>query len=271
MYKKYIFILIILLILSYFLGFFNDSRKVDPVLEKTRKLMEKYNKDLFHMCKGINNSKYFYSTNDFPKLKLLEENADVVRKELENVIKDFESPGILFPIEDLQENWKNFWLMSGDSWHPENIKKCPNTFNILNKIGVKREVLFALLKPGSKIDPHKGTGNYVIRCQLPLLNIPNNSSSGIQCGPGPHQGQKKFHMKDKLIIFDDSNWHSAWNRSNLNRIVLIFDVINPSITEEKYQSCVNEHSLKMENAMNQINKHLPESAKEMIYNGKKNI
>ena len=78
-------------------------------------------------------------------------------------------------------------------------------------------------------------------------------------------------MKDKLIIFDDSNWHSAWNKSDLNRIVLIFDVINPSINEKKYQECVNEHSLKMEKAMNQINKYLPETAKEMIYNGKKNV
>tara|TARA_B100000161_G_C33498923_1_gene390684 strand:- start:274 stop:660 length:387 start_codon:yes stop_codon:yes gene_type:complete len=127
--------------------------------------MKEYKDDLFYMCPGIDNSKYFYTTDDFPKLKLLERKSGLIRNELKNVITEFE-----FPIENLQEAWKNFWLISGDSWNAKNIKKCPQIYKLLRSIWVKREELFALLKPGSNIHPHKGTGNYVIRCQLPLLN-----------------------------------------------------------------------------------------------------
>tara|TARA_B100000424_G_C22910762_1_gene484516 strand:+ start:60 stop:833 length:774 start_codon:yes stop_codon:yes gene_type:complete len=246
------------------------GQKIDPKLEKTRKLMKEYNDDLFYKCPGINNSKYFYSTKDFPRLKLLERKADIIRKELKTVINQFEKPGILFPMENLQECWKNFWFLSGDSWNPDNIKKCPETYKLLKKIGVKREALFAMLKPGSEIHPHKGTGNYVIRCQLPLLNIPNNSSSGIQCGPAPHKGEKKYHYTDKLIIFDDSNWHGAWNNSNLNRIVLIFDVRHPSINENQYQKCVYTHAKKMEKVSKIIYNEFPETTRKTLESNIKN-
>ena len=242
----------------------------DPQLLKTRQLMNKHHDDMFYKYPGINNSKYFYTTEDFPKLQLLEREVNIIREELKTVINQFEKPGILFPVESLQECWKNFWLLSGDRWNPDNIKKCPETYKLLKKIDVKREALFAMLKPDSEISPHKGTGNHVIRCQLPLLNIPNNSSSGIQCGPNPYEGEKRYHYTDKLIIFDDSNWHGAWNKSNLDRIVLIFDIRHPSLNEDQYQECCQIMSKKMEEVSKIINKDLPETTRKTLESNIKN-
>lgn len=259
MYKKIIYLLVFIFIYLIVSDIIHFLKPKDRKLAETRRLMREHRDDLFYICKDIDNSKYFYSLQDFPKLEIMEKSCDIIRKELRKVIKDFESPGVLFPQDDLQNTWKNFWLMNGNNWHPENIKKCPQTYQLLKKIGAKREALFALLKPGSEIKPHKGTGNYVIRCQMPLLNIPNNSSSGIQCGEGPYKGEKRFHYQDKLLIFDDSNWHGAWNKSNLDRIVLIFDVINPSIDKVKYQNCFNEHIYKMHNVMKKMKHLLPQN------------
>lgn len=261
MYKKVIILLFIIFIYLILTDVIYFLKPKNPKLAETRKLMKEHREELFHKCNDIDNSKYFYSLQDFPDLEIIEKNCDIIRKELQYVINDFESPGVLFPQEELQNTWMNFWLLNGDNWHSENIKKCPHTFQLLKKIGAKREALFAMLKPGSEIKPHKGTGNYVIRCQLPLLNIPNNSSSGIQCGSHPYKGEKKFHYQDKLLIFDDSNWHGAWNKSNLNRIVLIFDVINPSIDEKKYKQCCMEHFNKMRSAMIKMKHLLPENFK----------
>ena len=73
-----------------------------------------------------NEEKYFlYNNNCFPVLF-------VTISELKTVINQFEKPGILFPMENLQECWKNFWFLSGDSWNPDNIKKCPETYKLLN-------------------------------------------------------------------------------------------------------------------------------------------
>ena len=80
------------------------GKKIDPKLERTRKLMKEYKDDLFYMCPGIDNSKYFYTTKDFPKLRLLERKAGVIRQELKKVINQFEKPGILFPMENLQHS-----------------------------------------------------------------------------------------------------------------------------------------------------------------------
>ena len=59
----------------------------------------------------------------------LERKAGLIRNELKNVITEFEKPGILFLMENLQEAWKNFWLMSGDSWNAENIKNVHKLIN----------------------------------------------------------------------------------------------------------------------------------------------
>ena len=37
--------------------------------------------------------------------------------------------------------------------------------------------------------------------------------------------------KGRVVVFDDTFEHEAWNRSDQTRVVLIFDIWNPYLTE----------------------------------------
>jgi aspartate beta-hydroxylase len=84
-------------------------------------------------------------------------------------------------------------------------------------------VLFSLPKPGVKIAPHHGFLNTRLICHLPLV-VPNDC--GLRLGNEVHSWKK-----GELVVFDDSIEHEAWNNSQQNRVVLIFDIWRPELSE----------------------------------------
>ena len=61
----------------------------------------------------------------------------------------------------------------------------------------------------------------ILRCHLPLL-IPNGSACKIRVGD-----ETRHWEEGKLLIFDDSYEHEAWNESDEDRFILMFDIPNP--------------------------------------------
>ncbi|GMN13525.1 aspartyl/asparaginyl beta-hydroxylase domain-containing protein [Altererythrobacter sp. MTPC7] len=89
-------------------------------------------------------------------------------------------------------------------------------------------VLFSRLTAGAHIPPHTGMLNFRAICHLPII-VPGNGE--IRVG-----GARRTWEKGKLLVFDDSVEHEAWNRSQEERIVLIFDIWKPEIEDiEKAQ------------------------------------
>ena len=89
-------------------------------------------------------------------------------------------------------------------------------------------VLFSRLTAGAHIPPHTGMLNFRAICHLPVI-VPGNGE--IRVG-----GARRTWEKGKLLVFDDSVEHEAWNRSHEERIVLIFDIWKPEIEDiEKAQ------------------------------------
>ena len=84
-------------------------------------------------------------------------------------------------------------------------------------------VLFSLLKPGAHIPPHTGMLNVRYICHLPLI-VPPDCSFRV--------GERTVAWQEgKLIAFDDTVEHEARNASSEDRLVLIFDVWNPHLSE----------------------------------------
>jgi aspartate beta-hydroxylase len=44
-------------------------------------------------------------------------------------------------------------------------------------------------------------------------------------------GESHVWQEGRIVVFDDTYEHEAWNRSSEPRVVLIFDVWNPHLTE----------------------------------------
>lgn len=63
-------------------------------------------------------------------------------------------------------------------------------------------------------------------CHLPLI-VPENCG-GLRCG-----NQVENWREGAAYVFDDSIEHEAWNNSDQDRVVLLFDIWRPELTEEE--------------------------------------
>ncbi|MBN8696181.1 MAG: aspartyl/asparaginyl beta-hydroxylase domain-containing protein [Bacteroidetes bacterium] len=170
------------------------------------------------------NPKYFYETTEFPELKILEENYLAILEELQNLRKSSENgywlntfPDYLFP--ESKGSWKVFTFRFFGIRHPLNCSLCPKTAALLEKIPGLVSADFSFLPAKTHIKPHVGFTPVVLRSHLGLV-IPDDC--GIRVGD---QTRKWEH--GKLLVFDDSFDHEAWNNSDEDRFVLMFDIRNP--------------------------------------------
>ena len=82
--------------------------------------------------------------------------------------------------------------------------------------------LFSRLKPGTHIKPHNGLLNTRLICHLPIIVPPD---CALRVG-----SETRAWREGEMLIFDDSIEHEAWNRSQDDRIVLLFEIWRPEIS-----------------------------------------
>ncbi|MGF1461700.1 MAG: aspartyl/asparaginyl beta-hydroxylase domain-containing protein, partial [Maricaulaceae bacterium] len=94
-----------------------------------------------------------------------------------------------------------------------------------NLPGLAPSVLLSRIKRRMHISPQRGLTNARLLCHAPLV-IPENC--WIRVG-----NQVRTWTPGELLIFDDSVEHEAKNDSSETRLVLIFDIWRPELTEEE--------------------------------------
>jgi aspartate beta-hydroxylase len=88
--------------------------------------------------------------------------------------------------------------------------------------GTPVEAFLSILKPRTRIPPHFGNANHRLTVHLPLI-VP--AGCGVEVA-----GEARETRFGRLMIFDDSYEHSAWNDSEAARIVLIFEIWHPALS-----------------------------------------
>ena len=105
----------------------------------------------------------------------------------------------------------------------------PKTTELLKSIGpVLRTALFSRLEPRTTLGAHNGwsdLANHVLRVHIPL-SVPNGNGDDGLCGTWV-DGCVETHKSGRIISFDDSKTHRAFNYSDEDRIVLIVDLARP--------------------------------------------
>lgn len=186
----------------------------------------------------------FYERDQFPWLKSLEASTGDIRGELSNVLRDdtglqpYIETGTDIPhLNDtsLADNpaWSAFYLIRDSEVVEENAVRCPKTMAAIKNAPLARirnrmpSVLFSVLRPGARIPPHHGLVNVRLICHLPLI-VPE------KCGFRVGNETREWEV-GKALIFDDSIEHEAWNDSGETRVVLLFDIERPEMTQEENQ------------------------------------
>ncbi|HTL34160.1 MAG TPA: aspartyl/asparaginyl beta-hydroxylase domain-containing protein [Kofleriaceae bacterium] len=118
--------------------------------------------------------------------------------------------------------WKGVMLRRGGIWNRELARRYPATISALHGVPLAAgDVMLSVLAPGSKIVPHTGLTNLDLTCHLGL-DIPPDC--GIEVGD-----ETRTWDRGKVLVFDDTYRHWAWNRSERPRLVLLFDIWHPGL------------------------------------------
>ncbi|MDF1699025.1 MAG: aspartyl/asparaginyl beta-hydroxylase domain-containing protein [Saprospiraceae bacterium] len=175
----------------------------------------------------------FYNTGEFDWVKDLESNYLIIREELLNYVeqeKDQIKPYFNKNLVAKKSVWRTsaflFW-----KWNfRKNQKICPKTMKIIKQIPNLISASISILEPESEIKPHRGDTNGIIRGHLPLI-VPNETELlGFQVND-----EIKIWEEGKLLLFNDAAYHSAWNRAQSDRIVMIIDVVRPEFIPKTYR------------------------------------
>ncbi|HEU4969123.1 aspartyl/asparaginyl beta-hydroxylase domain-containing protein [Sphingomonas sp.] len=182
----------------------------------------------------------FYEREAFDWVPAIEAQTAAVRAELDAVLAQTHD----FPpyVEDdptrpskthylvANRDWGAFHLLRGEPVEP-NASLCPDTIAALKGApqpvirGRSPMALFSLLKPGAHIFAHNGLINTRLICHLPLI-VPD----GCRFRVG---NEVRRWEEGKLLIFDDTIEHEAWNDSASRRVVLLFEIWRPEIDAEE--------------------------------------
>lgn len=183
----------------------------------------------------------FYDRGDFPWFDKLEAAWTAIRGELLDILEEdgaftpymeggaadrpvFDEMGLL---DD--PGWSAFYLWKNGEIVTENAARCPKTLAALADAPLCRipgqtpSVLFSLLRPGVRIPPHHGSMNTRLICHLPLIVPPD---CGLRVG-----NESRTVEAGKGWLFDDTIEHEAWNNSGKLRVILLFDVWRPELTD----------------------------------------
>lgn len=128
--------------------------------------------------------------------------------------------------------WKAFFFYRHGQRHDENHRRAPRTSAVLESLSLCRirdeapEILFSVLRPGTHIKPHHGVSNVRLVMHLALVVPPDCALRLVD--HGDHQWEE-----GRLMMFDDTFLHEAWNRSDRSRLILLMDCWNPHLAQEE--------------------------------------
>jgi aspartyl/asparaginyl beta-hydroxylase (cupin superfamily) len=181
----------------------------------------------------------FYDRSEFAWAGAIEGAVGEMRAELEAALRDQAAfkPYLesrrdrpTFDFHGLLDNpdWSTLYLWENGGPVEKNVARFPKTFAALDAAPLAHitirapSILFSLLRSGARIAPHHGMINTRLICHLPLI-VP--SGCGFRVG-----NEIREWEEGKLLIFDDTIEHEAWNDSGQDRIILIFDIWRPELT-----------------------------------------
>jgi aspartyl/asparaginyl beta-hydroxylase (cupin superfamily) len=185
----------------------------------------------------------FYEREQFDWVATMESATDDIRSELQAVMSDPSrfSPYLQSDAAHLNKDddslinstdWGALFLWEYGRLVPDIAKLFPNTVKALKAVplpaipGQAPMALFSKLTPDTKIPPHNGFLNTRLICHLPII-VPEN------CGALRVGNAERPWKEGEMLIFDDSIEHEAWNSSDEERVVLLFEIWRPELNDEE--------------------------------------
>ncbi|NUR46335.1 MAG: tetratricopeptide repeat protein [Sphingomonas sp.] len=183
----------------------------------------------------------FHPRRLFPWIEEIEAATDTIRDELRHVMA--EERAELVPYVQFDEHvpmdqwralnksadWTAIHLVQHGRVIEANARHCPTTMTLLKKVpqpvvrGASPNAMFSLLAPRTEIPPHVGISNTRLVCHVPLI-VPEGCWFRVGA-------ETRRWKPGEAFVFDDTMEHEAANSSDDLRVVLIFDVWHPDLSD----------------------------------------
>jgi aspartate beta-hydroxylase len=174
-----------------------------------------------------------------PWLESLENETPNIQAELSALLPHSRGGERVFTSDELEQanlrgtgaapGWTGYYFYRHGELREANCTACPRTARALESLPLSRvrdhgpEVLFSVFTPGTHLLPHRGVTNTRVVGHLPLI-VPEDCALNVG-------GEIHAWVEGRAVVFDDTYEHEAWNRSKSTRVVLIFDMWNPYLTD----------------------------------------
>jgi aspartate beta-hydroxylase len=188
----------------------------------------------------------FFDRTQFSWVRELEAQTQEIKAELEAALAtqsdDFKpyigyNPGE--PVNQWHQlnhsnRWSTYKLWQGGMPVPEHLTQCPKTAAALEAVdmadidGLCPNAMFSALAPHTEIPPHHGETNARLVVHLPLI-VPEGCTYRVGY-------EHRTWQVGETLIFDDTLEHTARNDSDELRVVLIFDVWNPALSQSERET-----------------------------------
>lgn len=183
-----------------------------------------------HYLPGVP-ARTFYDPAEFEWVGPLEEGYPTIRGELDQLLRQ-DGRGFQTYVSESQrhmEGWNTFNLFFYGRKFEENCSRCPKTTALLESLPrfERDHIMFSALNPHSRIPPHTGPMNGIIRAHLPMVVPPG---CAIRVGP-----DERTWEEGRVLVFDDSFEHEVWNHSDHVRIVLFLNFWHPCFSPEEIE------------------------------------
>lgn len=170
-----------------------------------------------------------HDTGTFHWAREIEAEAGLIRAELDRIlVRKGDLPAFHEIASEVRSisadsDWKTFLLCGYGIRSEEAIRRCPETWRILQKIPGLKSAMFSIFEPGKHLPPHRGPYNGVLRFHLGLIVPDAPDRVGIRVH------DRVCHWREgEALIFDDAYEHEAWNHSDGVRVVLFVDFEKPT-------------------------------------------
>jgi len=215
-------------------------RRVDRCLEFLTGRRTRYNPQPSFMYFPEIPAVEFFDRADFPWLDAIEAATEDIRSELTTVLVSDRAglePYVAYPegvpLDQWKElnksrRWSAYFLWNQSEPQPAHLARCPRTAELLKTApqcdvaGRGPTAFFSILDAATVIPAHSGVTNTRLTVHLPLIVPPD---CGFRVG-----SETREWVPGKAWVFDDTIEHQAWNRSDLPRAILIFDIWNPFLS-----------------------------------------
>ena len=181
----------------------------------------------------------FFDRDRFPWLSELEAATSDIQEEFRSVVEEDDemAPYINYdegqPLDQWAElnhsrRWKAYSFWQVGQFYPEHAERCPKTIAALRRCpqvdipNFGPTAFYSILDANTHIPVHSGAANTRLTVHLPLVIPPG---CGFRVG-----GETREWKVGEAWVFDDTIEHEAWNRSDVSRAILLFDIWNPQLT-----------------------------------------